>query len=89
MLQSLASPQLVFSITEPDPVSYVPVVSALKLGTLVNVKKDALSTTLEVTLREDFLPGQEEEQVYREAVLGYKGNGRYELLLSDFVTLMV
>jgi hypothetical protein len=44
--------RVVFSLTEPDPATYVPVVSPLKLGTLLKIEDGFL----EIELREDFVP---------------------------------
>jgi hypothetical protein len=85
VLKSLGSCTAVFSITEPDLSTFVPAVSPLKMGTITDVTESAVC----IQLREDFLPSSEEDEMLLEAVVQYKGSGKYEVMLDDFVTLMV
>ena len=46
--------QIVFALTEPDLYTFVPVVSANKLGNLLSVNCE--EQYLEIKLRDDFMP---------------------------------
>ncbi len=75
-------------MNEPDPVRFVPVVSSLKLGTLLSVNNENSDVFLEIQLREDFVSSEDEDMLL-EAVTSYKGNGRYHILLAEIIQLMI
>lgn len=79
---------VVFSMNEPDPIRFVPIVSPLKLGTLLAVNTENSDVFLEIQLREDFVSSDDEEMLL-EAVASYKGQGLYHILLSEIVQLMI
>lgn len=61
-LYNLLAPNqvLCFTITEPDPMTFIPKVSEPRLGKILD--KDESSKTLRVQLRTDFRVSQEEEE---------------------------
>lgn len=75
-------------MNEPDPIRFVPIVSSLKLGTLLAVNTENSDVFLEIQLREDFVSSDDEEMLL-EAVASYKGQGLYHILLSEIVQLMI
>ena len=59
-LKDLRQSTVIFAITEPDLVTFVPVVSPLKMGTLIDVLEGQI---IKIKLRQDFMPSSEEEEM--------------------------
>ena len=56
--------QVVFSLTEPDPDTFVPRVSLLRLGNLHNVDlENPMKPVLEIKVRTDFRPNDPNEEL--------------------------